>query len=44
MLVRQMLKQPELLSLDESGAHFAEQLLAKAWSVESALDHVWLQP
>jgi len=44
MLVGQMLKQPELPSLDESGAHFAEQLLAKAWSVESALDHVWLQP
>ena len=44
MLGRQMLKQPELPSLDESGAHFAEQLLAKAWSVESALDYVWLQP
>ena len=44
MLVGQMLKQPELPSLDESGVHFAEQLLAKAWSVESPLDYVWLQP
>ena len=44
MLVGQMLKQPELPSLDESGDLLAEQLHAKSISVESALDHVWLQP
>ena len=44
MLVGQMLEQPELPSLDESGDLFAKQLLAKTMSVESALHHVWLQP
>ena len=44
MLVGQMLRQPELPSLDESGDLFAKQLLAKSISVESALHHVWLQP
>ena len=43
MLVGQMLEQPELPSLDESGDLFAKQLLAKTMSVESALHHVWLQ-
>ena len=44
MLVGQMLKQPELPCLDETGDLFAEQLLANPTSVESALRHVWLQP
>ena len=44
MLVGQMLKQPELPSLNESGDLFAKQLLAKSISVESALHHVWLGP
>ena len=44
MLVGQMLKQPELPSLDESGHLFAKQLLAKSISLERALHHVWLQP
>ena len=34
MLVGQMLKQPELPYLDESGDLFAEQLLTKSMSVE----------
>ena len=44
MLVGQMLKQPELPSLNEAGDLLAKQLLAKSISVESALHHVWLQP
>ena len=44
MLVGQMLKQPEVPSLDETGDLCAQRLLAKSISVESALHHVWLQP
>ncbi|KAL0033260.1 hypothetical protein WJX77_000951 [Trebouxia sp. C0004] len=43
-LVGQLLTEPGLPPLGESGSHFAEELMAKSLSLEQALHHVWLHP
>ena len=41
-LVGQLLTEPGLPPLGESGSHFAEELMAKSLSLQQALQHVWL--
>ncbi len=43
-LVGQLLTEPGLPPLGESGSHFAEELMAKSLSLEQALHHVWFHP
>ena len=42
-LVGQLLTEPGLPPLGESGSLFAEELMAKSLSLQQALHHVWLQ-
>lgn len=43
-LVGQLLTDPELPPLGESGCLFAEQLMSKSMSLQSALHHEWMHP
>ena len=42
-LVGQLLTEPGLPPLGESGSHFVKELMAKSLSLQQALHHVWLQ-
>ena len=42
ILVRQLLMEPGLPPLDELGSQFAEQLMTKCMSLQSAFCHIWI--